>query len=66
MVKSSQASEQPTAFVNLMTSKTKDIFQTMPDSVLPRLRLKAQITECDDIKLAEAVNDSPAVIVDWG
>ena len=66
MVKSSQASEQPTAFVNLMTSKTKDIFQTMPNSVLPRLRLQAQITECDDIKLAEAVNDSPAVIVDWG
>ena len=64
MVKSSQANEQPSAFVNCMVSKTKDIFPTMPSSVLPSLKLQAQITERDYKKLAEAVNESPTVIAD--
>ena len=53
MVKSSQASEQPSAFFDCMVNKTKDIFPTMPDSVLPSLELQAQITERDCKKLAE-------------
>jgi len=48
MVKSSRASEQPSAFVDCMVNKTKDIFPTMPDSVLPSLKLQAQIIERDD------------------
>jgi hypothetical protein len=52
MVKSSQASEQPSAFVDCMASKTKDIFPTIPDSVLPSLKLQAQITERDYKTLA--------------
>ena len=65
MVKSSQASEQSSAFVDCMVNKTKVFFPTMPDSVLPSLKLQAQITERDHKKLAEAVNDSPTVIADF-
>lgn len=64
MVKSSRASEQPSTIVDCMLNKTKDIEATMPDSVLPSLKLQAQITECDYKKLAEAMNESPTVIVD--
>ena len=64
MVKSSQASEQSSAFVDCMVNKTKDIFPTMPESVLPSLKLQAQTTERDYKKLAEAVNESPTVIAD--
>ena len=64
MVKSSKAIEQPSAFVDCMVNKTKDIFPTMPDNVLPSLKLQAQITERDYKKLAEAVNESPTVIAD--
>jgi hypothetical protein len=64
MVKSSQASEQPSAFVDCMLNKTKDIFPMMPGSVLPSLKLQARITERDYKKLAEAVNESPTVIAD--
>ena len=64
MVKSSKASEQPSAFVDCMVNKTKDIFQTMPDSVLPSLKLQAQITERNYAELAKAVNESPTVLAD--
>ena len=39
MVKSSRASEQPSSFVDYMVNKTEDISPTMPDSVLPSLKL---------------------------
>ena len=64
MVKSSKASEQPSAFVDCMVNKTKDIFPTMPDSVLPSLKLQAQITERNYAELARAVNESPTVLAD--
>lgn len=64
MVKSSKASEQPSAFVDCMVNKTKDIFPTMPDSVLPSLKLQAQITERNYAELAKAVNESPTVLAD--
>ena len=64
MVKSSKASEQPSAFVDCMVNKTKDIFPTMPDSVLPSLKLQAQITERNYTELAKAVNESPTVLAD--
>tara|TARA_B110001452_G_scaffold235485_1_gene214315 strand:+ start:409 stop:558 length:150 start_codon:yes stop_codon:yes gene_type:complete len=47
-----------------MVSKTKDIFPSIPDSILPGLRLQAQITKRDYMQPAEAVNDSPTVIAD--
>jgi hypothetical protein len=37
MVRSLQASEQSSAFVDCMVSKTKDILPSMSDSVLPEL-----------------------------
>ena len=43
MVKSSHASEQPSAFIDCMASKPKGIFPLMPNSVLPILNLQAQI-----------------------
>ena len=46
-----QASEEQPAFVSCMEIKVKEIFQP-PDSVLPMLRLQAQITERDYAKLA--------------
>lgn len=58
-----QASEEQTAFVSCMQIKVKEIFQP-PDSVLPMLRLQAQITERDYAKLAETVNKSPTEIAD--
>ena len=51
MVRSLQASEQSSAFVDFMVSKTKDILPSMSDSVLPELRLQAQITKRDYMKL---------------
>ena len=64
MVKSSRASEQPSAIVDCMVNKTKAIFPTIPDSVLPSLKLQAQITERDFKKLVEAVNESSTDIAD--
>tara|TARA_B100001057_G_scaffold408836_1_gene423233 strand:- start:405 stop:686 length:282 start_codon:yes stop_codon:yes gene_type:complete len=52
------------AHLLIMLNKTKDIFTTMPDSVLPSLKLQAQITKRDYKKLAEALNASPTVIAD--
>jgi hypothetical protein len=46
-----------------MEIKVKEIFYP-PDSVLPMLRLQAQITERDYAKLAETVNKSPTEITD--
>ena len=40
LVKSSSASERSSVFVDFKVSKTKNIFPIMPDSVLPRLRLR--------------------------
>ena len=47
-----------------MVKKTKDIFPTMLDSVLPSLKLQAQITERNYAELAKAVNESPTVLAD--
>ena len=47
MVKSSRAIEQPSAFVDYMVSKTRDIVPTMPGSVSPSFKLQVQITERD-------------------
>ena len=51
MVRSLQASEHSSAFVDCMVSKTKDTLPSMSDSVLPELRLQAQITKRDYMKL---------------
>ena len=64
MVKSSRASEQPSSFVDCMVNKTEGISTTMIDSVSPSLKLKAQITERDYKKLAEAANKGPTFIPD--
>ena len=58
-----QASEAKSAFVSCMETKVKEIFQP-PDSVIPSLRLQAQITERDYAALAKAVNKSPTVLTD--
>lgn len=58
-----QANEEKSAFVSCMEIKVKEIFQP-PDSVMPRLRLQAQITERDYAELAKSVNESPTVIAE--
>ena len=58
-----QANEGKSAFVSCMETKVKEIFQP-PDSVIPSLRLQAQITERDYAALAKAVNKSPTVLTD--
>mgnify|MGYP000701537180 FL=1 len=46
-----------------MEIKVKENFQP-PDSVMPMMRLQAQITEREYAKLAETVNKSPTEIAD--
>ena len=58
-----QANEDKSAFVSCMGIKIKEIFQP-PDSVMPMMRLQAQITERDYSQLAKAVNESPTVLTD--
>jgi hypothetical protein len=63
MVKSSKASEQPSAFVSCMETNVIKIFHP-PEETWPMLRLQAQITERDYAELAKAVNKSPTVLTD--
>ena len=58
-----KANEDKSAFVACMEIKIKEIFQP-PDSVMPMMRLQAQITERDYAALAIAVNKSPTVLTD--
>jgi hypothetical protein len=58
-----QANEDKSAFVSCMETKVKEIFQP-PDSVMPMMRLQAQITERDYAELAKSVNESPTVIAE--
>ena len=58
-----QANEEKSKFVSCMEIKIKEIFQP-PDSVMPMMRLQAQITERDYSQLAKAVNKSPTVLAD--
>ena len=58
-----QANEEKSKFVSCMEIKIKEIFNP-PDSVMPMMRLQAQITERDYAELAKSVNESPTVISD--
>jgi len=58
-----QANEEKSKFVSCMEIKIKEIFQP-PDSVMPMMRLHAQIAEREISQLAKAVNESPTVISD--
>ena len=53
-----QASEKQSAFVSCMEIKISELFQP-PDSVMPMMRLQAQITEREYEKLAGAASMSP-------
>ena len=57
------SAEEQSAFVSCMEIKIKEIFQP-PDSVMPMMRLQAQITEREYEKLAKATNQSPTVLAD--
>ena len=58
-----QANEEKSKFVSCMEIKIKEIFQP-PDSVMPMMRLQAQITKRDYSQLTKAVNKSPTVLTD--
>ena len=57
------STEEQSAFVSCMEIKVKEIFQP-PDSVMPMMRLQAQITEREYEKLVGTLNKSPEDLAD--
>jgi hypothetical protein len=57
------SAEEQSAFVSCMEIKVKEIFQP-PDSVMPMMRLQAQITEREYEKLVGTLNKSPEDLAD--
>lgn len=57
------SAEEQSAFVSCMKIKVKEIFQP-PDSVMPMMRLQAQITEREYEKMAGTLNKSPEDLAD--
>ena len=57
------ASEEQSAFVSCMETKVIEVFRP-PESVYPMLRLQAQITEREAVKLSEMLKMSPTAVAD--
>jgi len=57
------SAEEQSAFVSCMEIKVKEIFQP-PDSVMPMMRLQAQITEREYEKIVGTLNKSPEDLAD--